>query len=292
MMRRHETKKGPLGVRARERLINGIIYTTLALMSALWLFPLAGILLESFKTEARMQTDYLFPKRFGVDHYVRLFTETDFLRWFTNTSLIGIATAVLQTALVLAMSYALSRLRFRGRRGLMNLMLILGMFPGFLAMILVYKVLSDLGLTENMAPLGLIIVYAASSAMGYYVSKGFFDTIPTSLDEAARVDGATRLQVFYKVIMPLSKPIVIYTVLMGFMAPFGDFMLASYLIHENSEGMTVAVGMYKWLSKSNVNTYYTVFCAAGVIVALPVTAVFLLLQRYYVEGITGGAVKG
>ena len=143
-----------------------------------------------------------------------------------------------------------------------------------------------------MAPLGLIIVYCASSAMGYYVSKGFFDTIPKSLDEAARVDGATRFQVFYKVIMPLSKPIVIYTILMGFMAPWGDFMLASYLIHENSQGMSVAVGMYEWMSRTNMNTYYTMFCAAGVIVAIPVVAVFLALQKYYVEGVTGGAVKG
>ena len=190
------------------------------------------------------------------------------------------------------MSYVLSRLRFKGRKGLMNIMLILGMFPGFLTMILIYKVFFDFGLTENMAPLGLIIVYCASSGMGYYVSKGFFDTIPKSLDEAARVDGATRWQVFHKVIMPLSKPIIIYTILMGFMAPWGDFMLASYLIHENSVGMSVAVGMYKWLSRTNMNDYYTMFCAAGVIVAIPVVTVFLALQKYYVEGVTGGAVKG
>ena len=143
-----------------------------------------------------------------------------------------------------------------------------------------------------MAPVGLIIVYCASSGMGYYVSKGFFDTIPKSLDEAARVDGATRWQVFYKVIMPLSKPIVIYTILMGFMAPWGDFMLASYLIHQNSAGMNVAVGMFEWLSKTMVNSHYTMFCAAGVVVAIPVTTVFLCLQKYYVEGVTGGAVKG
>ena len=128
--------------------------------------------------------------------------------------------------------------------------------------------------------------------MGYYVSKGFFDTISKSLDEAARVDGATRFQVLYKVILPLSKPIVIYTILMGFMAPWGDFMLAKYLIHENSAGMTVAVGMHEWLSATIVNTNYTMFCAAGVIVAIPVVTVFLLLQKYYVEGVTGGAVKG
>ena len=285
-------RKTGLGARASRRLSNAIIYTILIIITIVWLFPFAGILLESFKTETNMQTPYLFPKEFGFDHYVKLFTKTDFLKWFGNTAIMGVATAVLQTVFILSMSYVLSRLRFKGRKGLMNMMLILGMFPGFLTMILIYKVFADAGLTEKMAPLGLIIVYCASSAMGYYVSKGFFDTIPKSLDEAARVDGATRFQVFYKVIMPLSKPIVIYTILMGFMAPWGDFILASYLIHENSQGMNVAVGMYEWLSRTNMNTHYTMFCAAGVIVAIPVVAVFLALQKYYVEGVTGGAVKG
>ena len=288
----NKIRKTGLGARASRRLSNGIIYAILIIMTIVWLFPFVGILLESFKTETNMQTPYLFPKEFGFDHYIRLFKETDFFKWFINTGIMGVATAVLQTFFILSMSYVLSRLRFKGRRGLMNFMLILGMFPGFLTMILIYKVFADAGLTANMAPLGLIIVYCASSGMGYYVSKGFFDTIPKSLDEAARVDGATRFQVFYKVIMPLSKPIVIYTILMGFMAPWGDFILASYLIHENSAGMNVAVGMYEWLSRTNLNTHYTMFCAAGVIVAIPVVAVFLALQKYYVEGVTGGAVKG
>ena len=285
-------KKTGLGARASRRLSNGIIYAILIIITIVWLFPFVGILLESFKTETKMQTPYLFPKEFGFDHYVRLFTQTDFFRWFKNTAVMGVATSLFQTIFILSMSYVLSRLRFKGRKGLMNLMLILGMFPGFLTMILIYKVFADAGLTANMAPLGLIIVYCASSGMGYYVSKGFFDTIPKSLDEAARVDGATRFQVFYKVIMPLSKPIVIYTILMGFMAPWGDFIMASYLIHENSAGMNVAVGMYEWLSRTNLNDYYTMFCAAGVVVAIPVVTVFLLLQKYYVEGVTGGAVKG
>ncbi len=285
-------KKRSLGIKTSRRIANGAIYAILIIMTLVWLFPFVGILLESFKTETQMQTAYLFPKEFGFDHYIKLFKETDFFIWFRNTAIMGVATAILQTVFILSMSYVLSRLRFKGRKGLMNMMLILGMFPGFLTMILIYKVFYDFGLTLNMAPLGLIIVYCASSGMGYYVSKGFFDTIPKSLDEAARVDGATRFQVFYKVIMPLSKPIVIYTVLMGFMAPWGDFILASYLIHENSAGMNVAVGMYEWLSKTNLNTHYTMFCAAGVVVAIPVVIVFLGLQKYYVEGVTGGAVKG
>lgn len=281
-----------LGAKASRTLGNIAVYCVLVLIAVIWLFPFFGIVLESFRVETPMQVSYLWPKEFGLDNYIRLFKETDFFRWFINTGIMGVATAVFQTFFVLSMSYVLSRLRFKGRKGLMNFLLILGMFPGFLTMILIYKVFVDFGLTMNMAPLGLIIVYCASSGMSYYVSKGFFDTIPKSLDEAARVDGATRFQIFYKLILPLSKPIVIYTILMGFMAPWGDFMLASYLIHENSEGMNVAVGMFEWLSKTNVNTNYTMFCAAGVVVAIPVTAVFLALQKYYVEGVTGGAVKG
>ena len=285
-------QKSRIGVKASRNISNAIIYVVLIIMAVVWLFPFFGIVLESFKTETLMRTSYLFPKQFGFDHYTKLFTETNFLQWFTNTAIMGVATAVLQTFFVLTMSYTLSRLRFKGRKGLMNFMLILGMFPGFLTMILIYKVFADLGLTMDRAPIGLIIVYCASSGMGYYVSKGFFDTIPKSLDEAARIDGATRFQVLYKVILPLSKPIVIYTILMGFMAPWGDFMMASYIIHENSVGMNVAVGMYEWLSKANIDQKYTLFCAAGVIVAIPVVTVFLLLQKYYVEGVTGGAVKG
>ena len=284
--------KTGLGARASRRLSNTVIYIILILITCIWLFPFFGIVLESFRVETTQQVPYLFPKEFGLDNYIRLFKETDFLKWFGNTAVMGIATAVLQTVFILSMSYVLSRLRFKGRKGLMNFMLILGMFPGFLTLILIYKVFSELGLTNEMAPVGLIIVYCASSGMGYYVSKGFFDTIPKSLDEAARVDGATRWQVFYKVIMPLSKPIVIYTVLMGFMAPWGDFMMANYIAHQTSDGMNVAVGMFEWLSRTNLNTHYTMFCAAGVIVAIPVVTVFLLLQKYYVEGVTGGAVKG
>ena len=285
-------KRSGLGAKASRRLGNTVIYIVLIAITLIWLFPFFGIVMESFKVNTTMMDGELFPGKFGFDNYIRLFNETDFLKWFGNTALMGVCTAVFQTLFVLMMSYGLSRLRFKGRKGLMNLMLILGMFPGFLTMILIYKVFYDLGLTMEMAPVGLVIVYCASSGMGYYISKGFFDTIPKTLDEAARVDGATRFQVFYKVIMPLSGSIIIYTILMGFMAPWGDFMLASYIIHENSAGMSVAVGMYEWLSKTNLNTHYTMFCSAGVIVALPVTAVFLALQKYYVEGVTGGAVKG
>lgn len=288
----NNNKKSLLGAKASRNLGNLIIYIILIAITVIWLFPFVGIVFESFEVSTKAMDKFVIPREWGLDNYIRLFNQTDFLRWFLNTAIMGVACALLQTFFVLSMSYTLSRLRFKGRKGLMNMMLILGMFPGFLTLILIYKVFSDLGLTGSMAPLGLIIVYCASSGMGYYVSKGFFDTISKSLDEAARIDGATRFQVFYKVIMPLSKPIVIYTVLMGFMAPWGDFMMASYIIHQNSKGMNVAVGMYEWLAKTLINTNYNMFCAAAVMVAVPVTIVFLSLQKYYVEGVTGGAVKG
>ncbi|MBR4835729.1 MAG: ABC transporter permease subunit [Clostridia bacterium] len=288
----NNNKKSLLGAKASRNLGNAVIYIILIAITVIWLFPFVGIVFESFEVSTKAMDKFIIPREWGLDNYIRLFNQTDFLRWFLNTAIMGVACALLQTFFVLSMSYTLSRLRFKGRKGLMNMMLILGMFPGFLTLILIYKVFSDLGLTGSMAPLGLIIVYCASSGMGYYVSKGFFDTISKSLDEAARIDGATRFQVFYKVIMPLSKPIVIYTVLMGFMAPWGDFMMASYIIHQNSKGMNVAVGMFEWLAKTLINTNYNMFCAAAVMVAVPVTIVFLSLQKYYVEGVTGGAVKG
>ena len=285
-------KKSVLGAKASTRIANALIYVVLIVMTVVWLFPFVGIVFESFRVESTRPVGYLIPKEFGFDNYINLFTETNFLSWFGNTAFMGVCTAVLQTFFILSMSYTLSRLRFKGRKLLMNFMLILGMFPGFLTLVLIYKVFADAGLTKDMAPIGLIIVYCARSGMGYYVSKGFFDTIPKSLDEAARVDGATRWQIFWKVIMPLSKPIIIYTILMGFMAPWGDFMMAKYIAHARSEGFNVAVGMWSWLDKTVINSNYTMFCAAGVVVAVPVTIVFLLLQKYYVEGVTGGAVKG
>ena len=286
-------KKSGLGARASRRIANTIIYVVLVCMTLIWLFPYFGIVLESFRMETTGRVDYLFPKEWGIGNYTYILTEhPHFLKWYGNTLFMGVATAFLQTFFILSMSYTLSRLRFKGRKLLMNFMLIIGMFPGFLTMILIYKIFGDLNLVQSNAPIGLIIVYCASSGMGYYVSKGFFDTISKSLDEAARIDGATRWQVFYKVIMPLSKPIIIYTILMGFMAPWGDFMLARYLSIGSELGKNVAVGMWGWFQGANPDLMYTRFCAAGVVVSLPVTAVFLALQKYYVEGVTGGAVKG
>ena len=282
-------EKRHMGLKASRTISNTIIYIILILMSVIWLIPFICIVLQSFRVESTWQVGYVIPKQWGWDNYIALWN-SDFRRWYFNTFLIALIVAVLQTVIVLCMSYTLSRFRFKLRDGLMRFMLILGMFPGMLTMIILYRVLKDLGLTQANAVPGLILVYVASSGMGYYVSKGFFDTIPKSLDEAARIDGATRAQVLTKIILPLAKPIVIYTILTAFMAPWGDFVFARYISFNDQVGMNVAVGMYKWLDKDMINNWYTTFCAGGVAVALPVTILFMCLQKYYVEGVTGGAV--
>ncbi len=283
--------KRHMGLKASRTAANTGIYCLLIIISVVWLIPFVCIVLQSFRVESTWQEGYVIPKQWGLDNYRNLF-QTDFPRWYVNTFISALFTAVFQTIIVLCMSYTLSRFRFKMRKGLMRFMLILSMFPGMLSMIILYRVLSDLGLTQANSVPGLILVYVASSGMGYYVSKGFFDTIPKSLDEAARVDGATRFQVLKKIILPLSKPIVIYTVLTAFMGPWGDFVFARYISFGTSSGMNVAVGLYNWLNKDQIAKSYTMFCAGGVLVAIPVTVLFMCLQKYYVEGVTGGAVKG
>ena len=276
----------------KNRISNTAIYIILIIMSIIWLIPFISIVLQSFRVESTLQVGYVIPKQWGLDNYIKLFTETSFPKWYLNTLGIALIVATVQTLIVLSMSYTLSRLRFNGRKFLMNFMLVLGLFPGFLTMIVLYTVLKDMNMIMEHAVPGLILVYVASSGMGYYISKGFFDTIPKSLDEAARIDGATRLQVFYQIIMPLSKPIVIYTILTAFLGPWGDFIFARYISNFNSAGMNVAVGLWSWLQKDTIAQRYTLFCAGGVVVAIPITILFMCLQRYYVEGVTGGAVKG
>ena len=283
--------KRSMGQKAANRISNTVIYILLIVISVIWLLPFIFIVLQSFRVETRGPVGYVAPHTWGFDNYQRLWT-SNFKTWYLNTFIIALVVAALQTIIVLCMSYTLSRFRFKMRGPLMRFMLILGMFPGMLTMIILYRVLKDLGLTQANAVPGLILVYIASSGMGYYVSKGFFDTIPKSLDEAARVDGATRSQVLTKIILPLAKPIVIYTILTAFMGPWGDFVFARYIAFGTSSGYNVAVGMYDWLSKDQIGQWYTTFCAGGVIVALPVTILFMCLQKYYVEGVTGGAVKG
>ena len=285
-MKKYRSKKGA------EKLSLVIIHTVLAIISVIWLLPFLMLIILSFRGEqVGMSANYLFPKQWSFDNYVKLFTQTKFLTWYGNTLLVSVIVTVVQTIIVLVTSYALSRLRFKMRKPLMNVMLILGMFPGFLSMTAVYFVLKEINLTQNIFV--LILVYSASSAMQYYICKGFFDTIPKSLDEAARIDGASRHTIFFKILLPLAKPIIIYTILTAFIAPWGEYMFSSFIMLGDPDKFTVAVGMKSWLDNSTLaSEYFTIFCAAAVVVSIPITALFIWLQRYYVEGVTGGSVKG
>ncbi len=281
------------GYRARRRLANGVIYLLLAVLGILWVLPIAYLVLLSFRKEPGAYLPYLLPKSLSFDNYRRLFTETglfNYPRWYANTLLVSVCTCVISTFLVLAVSYTFSRLRFPSRRRFMNVGLILGMFPGFMTMIAVYHLLKAIGLAQSLA--ALVLVYSAGACMGYFVAKGFFDTIPRSLDEAATLDGATRNQIFFRITLPTSTPILAYTALTAFMTPWTDFIFVSVIMKDNYQNYTLALGLYQMITKENIYRYFTQFCAGSVLVAIPITLLFLRMQKFYVEGVTGGAVKG
>ena len=280
-------------MRLRKNLTNALIYALLFTLAVIWLIPLFFLIVHSFRAEPGAAIRYLFPKEYTADNYIRLFTDTqlfNFPRWYMNTLVVSVASCVLSTLYVLMISYAFSRLRFRFRESMMRAGLVLNMFPGFMAMIAVYFILKAVGLTQSL--LALVLVYSGSAALSYYVAKGFFDTIPRALDEAAYIDGASKSTIFWRITLPLSKPIVVYTVLMSFMAPWMDFIFASVIMKDNYDNYTVALGLFQMITRENIYDYFTVFCAGAVVVAIPIALLFLFMQKYYVEGVTGGAVKG
>ena len=280
-------------MKSRKRITNTITYIVLIVISIIWLFPFVGLVLQSFRGESGGMVAYLVPKEWSWKNYNYLFSgQSKFLTWYGNTLTIALFVALLQTLVVICVSYALSRMRFKGRKTLMNIWLVLGMFPGFLPVICLYFLLKNLGLTEAGAVPGLILISVASSGMGYYVCKGYFDTVPKALDEAAILDGATRAQILFKMIIPMSKPIIIYTALVAFMAPWCDYIFASYVAFGYESGYNVAVSMTRWVWTNDYQGFFTRFCAGGLLIAIPVTVLFMCLQKYYVEGVTGGAVKG
>lgn len=281
------------GKRTKEIISKTVIYIFLILLAIIWICPFVYLLIQSFAVT--YESNLLIPQEFTFDNYIFLFTDKTypFWRWYLNTFGIALIVSVLNTVLTLVSAYSFSRLRFKTRKGYMKVILIIGMFPGFLGMIITYYMLSSIGLANGMPSLfGLILVYTSGCVMNYYVAKGFFDTISRSLDEAAMLDGANKNTIFWRVIMPLSKPIVVYTILLAFTAPWGDYMLASVMAGGKTELMNVAVGLQQMLSKEAGTQYFPVFCAAGVVVSIPIVILFFCLQSYYVEGVTGGAVKG
>lgn len=289
-----KVEKASGGMRLRRFLGNSVGHTVLTILSILWIIPLIYLFVQSFRAEPGAWSSTFLPVTWTLDNYIRLFTETKFLSWYGNTLLVAACSCFITTAFALAVAYTFSRIKFGARKPMMNVMLILGMFPGFMSMSAVYFLLKVLMPDNYQSLLSLIIVYSAGAALSYYIAKGFFDTVPASLDDAARLDGASRSQVFFKIVLPLSKPVIIYTALTSFISPWCDYIFVSYIMSgvPDTAMYTVSLGMYKWLEREMIQEYFTTFCAAAVIVAVPITVLFMRMQKYYVQGVTGGAVKG
>ena len=237
----------------------------IAVLAFIWLIPIIWLLCTSFSAYSGMNTSTFFPKEWSISNYMKLFhsdSVSQFPQWFLNTFIIACFTCVISTMFVLMVAYATSVMRFKMRKPLMNMAVILNLFPGMLAMIAVYFTLKSFNLTNSYA--GLIMVYSASSGLGYLIAKGFFDTVPRALCEAARIDGCSEARIFFQMILNAGI----------------------------SSKYTVAIGLYKMLDKSLINSYFTQFCAGGVLVSIPISILFMIMQKFYVEGITGGAVKG
>ena len=285
--------KKPKSLKRSRAIASALGHTLLAILGFIWIIPIVWLVVQSFRAELGATSQYFFPQTWTLDNYVKLFTETslfNFPRWFMNTLFVAVVTAIISTTIVLLTSYAFSRLRFKVRKPMMNVILILGMFPGFMSMTAVYHIIKSIGLQQSLW--ALILVYSGGAAMGYYISKGFFDTVPYEIDEAAMIDGASKNDIFWKIILPLSKPTIIYTILTSFIGPWVDFIFVSIIMRDSYDNFTVALGLYQMISRENITRYFTQFCAGAVVVAVPITILFIYMQKYYVGGITGGSVKG
>ena len=270
-----------------------VIYVVLGGLGLLWVSPLIWLVLHSFRKEGGVSVPYVFPKEYTLDNYLDLFTKTevfDYPRWFLNTFVVAVFACIISTLSVLMVSYAFSRLRFKSRKTFINIGMVLGMFPGFMTMIALYYLLKAMNLTQTLP--ALVICYSSGAGLGFAISKGFFDTIPRALDEAATIDGATRNEIFWKIILPMSKPIIVYTVLTSFIGPWCDFILVKIIMGDKRDNFTVAMGLRKMTEKEYKQNYFKQFLAGSVLVAIPITVLFMKMQNYYVEGVTAGGVKG
>ena len=275
---------------------NSLIHMLLAILSIIWILPIFYVILTSFREEGGSYKSYIWPRGFTLDNYINLFdgnSVINFEKWFTNTFIIACFSMVITAFLTLSVAYVMSRLRFKMRKPLMNVALILGMFPGFMSMIAVYYILKGLGFLETglLKQVALVLVYSGGAGLGFYIAKGFFDLIPKSLDEAAEIDGATKWDTFWHVTVPLSKPIITYTLLTAFMGPWVDYIFAKVILGNDIEHYTIAIGLWTMLEKEYVEYYYTQFYAGCVLISIPIAILFLLTQKCYVESM-GGSVKG
>lgn len=284
-------KKNRLGA----SLGNTAIHILLAILSAVWVFPIAWIVMTSFRGEKGSYISSFLPKTFTTANYARLFNDTNILNFpkmFMNTFIIAVFSCIIATFFILSVAYVMSRLRFKMRKSLMNIAMILGLFPGFMSMVAVYYILKAIGLSEgSMIRVALILVYSGGAGLAFYITKGFFDTVPRTLDEAAFLDGCTKWQVFTKITLPISKPIIVYTILTSFLSPWLDFVFARVIVRANSDYYTVAIGLWRMLEKEYIDNWYTSFAAGAVLISIPIAILFIYLQRFYTESMSG-AVKG
>ncbi|MBU3093210.1 sugar ABC transporter permease [Clostridium sp. CF011] len=266
-----------------------IIYAILVLLCIVILTPVIWIVLSSFNSGTSLFSSSIIPKNPTLIHYKELFTQTDFPKWYMNTFKIAIINMVLSVILTTLSAYAFSRFKFKGRKQGLMTMMILQMFPGFLAMTAVFILISKLGLLNSHW--GLILVYAGGQIpYNTWLCKGFFDGIPRSLDEAAKIDGASNMTIFVKVILPLARPIITLVALTNFMGPWFDFIFPQIIL-KSSEKKTLAMGLFEWVQKQQ-NTQFTMFAAGAILVAIPITLLFVYLQKHIVEGLSSGATKG
>ena len=279
-----------------KKTVNSILrHVFLLFLAVIWLVPILWLFVTSFSGYKGINTSHFCPETWTLDNYAQLLLRSDSIvqynRWFLNTLIIAIFTSLISSILVLMVSYTMSKLRFPGRKQLMSFSIILNMFPGVLSMIAIYFILKSIGLTNSHV--GMVIVYSAGAGLGFLICKGFMDTISVSLSEAARLEGASEAKIFWRIIIPLSKPIIVYTVISSFLVPWGDFVFAKLMLNSGiATDWTVAIGLFNMLNKSMINKYFSVFCAGGVVVSIPISILFIIMQKFYVEGITGGSVKG
>ncbi len=288
-------KKIDGGMKAKRITLDVITYIFLATMCVIWLLPFLWVIAQSFRDGKGQFISTFLPTAYTFNNYKALFTESqviNFPRMFLNTFGLACCTCVISTFFVLSVAYCTSRLKWKMRKPYMNMAMVINLFPGFMSMVAVYFILKALGMTEgDKIYLSLVICFSAGAGTGFYVMKGYMDTIPKSLDEAAMIDGCTRWQIFTKVTLPLCKPMIVYQVITSFMGPWMDFVFAKVIAGAKSQYWTVSIGLFNMLEKEYVDTWFVRFCAGAVLVSIPISILFMYTQKFYQEAM-GGAVKG
>ena len=284
-----ETRKRKRKINKDDLIYKPLTYLLLILISVIVILPLLWLVGSSLNPGMSLFGSTMFPANPTLIHYRNLFFETDYLLWYRNTLTIATSNMVLSVILTTLTAYAFSRFRFKGRKFTLMLMLVLQMFPGFMAMTAVFVLLMHLGLLNTH--LGLVLVYAGGQIpFNTWLAKGYFDGIPRSLDEAAKIDGASNLTIFKKIILPLARPIIAFIALVNFIGPWMDFIFPR-LIPRTAGQRTLALGLYD-MATGQQATHFTLFAAGAILVAVPITILFLFLQKLFIEGLTRGATKG